>query len=61
MGFASTAIAVGLAFVPPAGTTNIANYVVNLLAQTAAVMGAGVRSCSRAASSPAAGERGRQA
>jgi glutamate:GABA antiporter len=42
VGFVSTAIAVGLAFVPPPGTANTANYVLNLLLQTAVVMAGGV-------------------
>jgi amino acid transporter len=38
VGFMATAIAVGLAFVPPVGTKNTTNYIVNLLIQTGAVI-----------------------
>lgn len=42
VGFAATAIAVTLAFVPPRGASNWAGYVLNLVLQTAAVMAVGV-------------------
>jgi amino acid transporter len=42
VGLIATAVAMALAFVPPAGTTNVLNYEVNLVGQTAAVMAAGV-------------------
>jgi amino acid transporter len=42
VGLGATAVAMALAFVPPAGTTNVLNYEVNLVWQTAAVMAAGV-------------------
>jgi amino acid transporter len=42
VGFAAAAIAVALTFVPPTGTANRVNYVVNLLVQTAVVIGAGI-------------------
>jgi amino acid transporter len=41
-GLAATAISMVLVFVPPAGTTNVLNYEVNLVWQTAAVMAGGV-------------------
>lgn len=42
LGFAATAIAVALAFVPPRGTSNWIGYVLNLVSQTAAVIAVGL-------------------
>jgi amino acid transporter len=42
LGFAATATAVGLAFVPPRGASNWTGYVLNLVLQTAAVIAVGL-------------------
>jgi glutamate:GABA antiporter len=42
VGFAATAVAVGLAFVPPRGASNLVGYVLNLVLQTAAVVAVGL-------------------
>jgi amino acid transporter len=42
LGFTATAVAVGLAFVPPKGTANWTSYVLNLVLQTSIVMAVGV-------------------
>jgi amino acid transporter len=42
LGFAATAVAVGLAFVPPRGTSNWIGYLLNLVSQTAAVIAVGL-------------------
>jgi amino acid transporter len=42
VGFVATAVAVVLAFVPPKGTANPTNYVINLVVQTGAVMACGL-------------------
>jgi len=42
VGFLATAVAVGLAFVPPRGATSPTNYVLNLVLQTTAVMAVGI-------------------
>jgi amino acid transporter len=42
LGFAATAIAVALAFVPPRGATNWTNYVLNLVLQTLVVVSGGI-------------------
>jgi hypothetical protein len=41
-GLAATTISMILVFVPPAGTTNVLNYEVNLIWQTAAVVAGGI-------------------
>ena len=41
-GLAATTISMILVFVPPAGTTNVLNYEVNLVWQTAAVLAGGI-------------------
>ncbi len=40
-GFSATAISLALVFVPPAGTENVVNYEVNLIAQALLVLGTG--------------------
>jgi amino acid transporter len=41
-GMAATVISMGLVFVPPPGTENVLNYEVNLIGQTAALIGVGM-------------------
>jgi amino acid transporter len=41
-GLLATLIAMGLVFVPPAGTTNVMNYEANLIGQAAVLIGAGM-------------------
>src|SRR5688572_11586642 len=41
-GLLSTGIAMGLVFIPPAGTENVLNYEVNLVGQTTALIGVGM-------------------
>jgi amino acid transporter len=42
VGFAATAVSMGLVFLPPEGTTNVFNYEANLVLQTAAVIAVGL-------------------
>lgn len=41
-GFLATAISMGLVFIPPAGTENVLNYEVNLIGQSAIILGIGI-------------------
>jgi glutamate:GABA antiporter len=51
-GMSATLIAMGLVFVPPAGTGNVLNYEVNLIGQAALLIGAGLLFYSRVARVP---------
>ena len=42
IGFAATAISLGLCFVPPPGTGHVLNYEIKLIAEAVAVMGIGL-------------------